>query len=171
MASLPSPNPVTYEEWLEMPEVEDGIEEVIDGEIIFIPPAKNLHARIVNRLISELLQQLNSKEYFVFTGSFGLVIREKPLTCRNPDLAVFQRATLVQKDGYMRPPPQLAVEVLSPSERRSFTARKLQDYEDVKTPEVWVISPRDRTVEIYLLEGETLERTAIVSAGLLKPQA
>ena len=29
---------VTYEEWLEMPEVEDGTEEVVDGEIIIMPP-------------------------------------------------------------------------------------------------------------------------------------
>ena len=53
MASLPNPTRVTYEEWLEMPVVEDAREEVVDGEIIFMPPAKLLHARIAARLVND----------------------------------------------------------------------------------------------------------------------
>ena len=35
---LPNPRAVTYEEWLRMPEVEEGREEVVNGEIRIMPP-------------------------------------------------------------------------------------------------------------------------------------
>lgn len=44
MASLPQARTVTCEEWLAMPQVEDSIEEVVNGEIRIMPPAKLLHA-------------------------------------------------------------------------------------------------------------------------------
>ena len=39
MASLPQSTTVTYEEWLRMPEVQDAIEEVVNGEIRIMPRA------------------------------------------------------------------------------------------------------------------------------------
>src|SRR3954468_21669808 len=100
MASLPNPRTVTYEEWLEMPEVDDVIEEVVDGQIITVPPAKSTHAFIVQNVADALKAQLDRGRFYVLTGSFGLVIREQPLPCRNPDIAVFDRASMVEKDGY-----------------------------------------------------------------------
>jgi Uma2 family endonuclease len=38
MASLPNTKTVSYEEWLRMPEVDDQIEEVVNGEIRLMPP-------------------------------------------------------------------------------------------------------------------------------------
>src|SRR3954452_17842983 len=105
MASLPNVKRVTYEEWLEMPTVEDGIEEVVDGEIILMPPAKLRHAFIIENIATPLRPQLDQR-YHVLTGSFGIVISEKPLTCRNPDLAVIERASMAEKDGYLRSAPQ-----------------------------------------------------------------
>jgi Uma2 family endonuclease len=171
MATVPNPKIVTYEEWLEMPVVEDRIEEVVDGQIILMPPAKTPHLYIIDWLIDEFKRQLDRKLYGVFTGSFGLVIREKPLTCRNPDVVVFERATVVEKDGYFRSPPQLAIEVLSPSETRRLTARKLEDYASIGVPEVWVFGPQTQTVEILYLDSGRLVTSAILRDGVLKPRA
>ena len=63
MASLPNPRTVTYEEWLEMPIVDEGIEEVVDGHIILMPPARSTHARIIARLMKALLDQLDAARY------------------------------------------------------------------------------------------------------------
>jgi Uma2 family endonuclease len=170
MASLPNPRTVTYEEWLEMPEVTDGIEEVIDGEIVVMPPARSNHARIVAKLMTALRRQLDEARYDVLAGSLGVVIRKEPLTCRNPDLVVFDRTSLIEENGYFHSAPQLAIEVLSPSETRRMTERKLRDYASIGTPEVWIISPEAGTVEVLLLEEGQLRRTAILAEGLLKPR-
>ena len=171
MASLPHPKRVTYEEWLQMPEVDDAIEEVIDGEVILMPPAKMRHARIIKKLSKALFLQLDTDVYDVLTGSFGVVISERPLTCRTPDLAVSEVRSSIEKDGYLRSAPQLIVEALSPSETRRVNDRKLRDYASIGTPEVWVINPSDRAVEVFHLENGVLERSAILTAGVLKPRA
>ena len=44
--------------------------------------------------------------------------------------------------------PDLAVEVLSPSERASELEEKLDDYRAAGTPLIWVIDPDRRTVMI-----------------------
>src|SRR3569832_1357879 len=154
MASLPHPKRVTYEEWLQMPEVDDAIEVVIDGEIILMPPNKAVHALIADFITDELKRQLDRSRCLVLTTNYGLIISERPLTCRVPDIAVLDRG--LPKDGYFRS-AHIAIEVLSPSETRRMTDRKLQDYETIATPEVWVISPQDRAIEVFHLENGALE--------------
>ena len=126
MASLQKTRLVTYEEWLEMPQSE-GREEVVNGEIIQMPPAKSPHMGVLEGLVRAFLPQLDKARYHVCFGSYGLVIKKKPLVCREPDLAIFDRSTMVREDGYYHSAPQLAVEILSPSETRRMTAEKLRD--------------------------------------------
>jgi Uma2 family endonuclease len=170
MASLPNSKPVTYEEWLRMPEVTDAIEEVVNGEIRIMPAAKLKHALIVARTLIALNRQLDTQRVVVLTGSFGLIIRKAPLTSRVPDLAVFELATLVEQDGYIHSAPQLLVEVLSPANTRREREEKLADYASIGVPEVWVISPEARTVEVLYLEQGYLHSTHILARGTLKPK-
>lgn len=170
MATLPKTRAVTYEEWLRMPVVHEGREEVVNGEIRVMPPNKMPHPRVVRTLTAAFLPQLDSKTAELFFSEFGLVIRQEPLTCRQPDLAVFERAAIIEKDGYIHSAPQLAIEVLSPSETRKEIAEKVRDYESIGTEEVWLVSPEAATVEILCLEEGKLRRSAILAEGVLKPK-
>jgi Uma2 family endonuclease len=169
MASLPNPRTVTYEEWLRMPEVSDAIEEVVNGEIRIMPPAKLRHALIVHRLSMALNSQVNPAEVLVLTTSFGLIVRKSPLTSRVPDVAVFQASTIVEQDGYIHSAPQLIVEVLSPANSRREREEKLEDYAFLGAPEVWVVSPEGLTVEVLHLKEGQLRTTDVLKTGLLKP--
>jgi Uma2 family endonuclease len=169
MASLPRTHLVTYDEWLEMPQ-SAGREEVVNGEIISMPPAKDPHMETLEQLLRAFLRQLD-EAYRICVGSYGLVIRIAPLTSRIPDLAIFDRATLIMKDGYYHSAPQLAIEILSPSETRRMTAAKLRDYESIGVPEVWVLSPEAGSVEVLHLQDNRLGTTAILTTGILKPRA
>jgi Uma2 family endonuclease len=167
MASLPNTKLVTYKEWLEMPEVKD--EEVVNGEIHIMPAAKANHAFIVAHTQMALMTQLDQARFYVLAGSFGIVIRVSPLTCRTPDLAVFDRATFVEVDGYFRSAPELAVEVLSPRNTHKDMRHKIADYASLGLPELWVFSQDDRAVEVLLLEEGRFRRSAILTQGALKP--
>ena len=90
-------------------------------------------------------------------------------TCRTPDLAIFDCATLIEVDGYYRSAPDLAVEVLSPRNTPRYMRQKIEDYASLGVPELWVFSQDDRTVEVLLLENGRLRRNAILSQGVLKP--
>ena len=160
---------VTYEEWLKMPEVQDAIEEVVNGEIVIMPAPKAPHADVVEDLRDILGLQLDRKIFRIYTTQFGLVIRRDPLTCRVPDLAVFRRSNMVVVDGYFRSAPELVVEVLSPANTRGEREAKLRDYESLSVPEVWVVSNEARTFEVLHLHDGKLTTVALLREGLLRP--
>ena len=169
MASLPKTTLVTYEEWLRMPESE-GREEVVNGEIITMPPAKSTHAVIVGNLVWDFTAHPDRAQHHVLAGSFGVVIRKYPLSCRTPDVAIYHREAEIIMDGYYHSAPELVIEVLSPSETRCMTADKLPDYSAIGVPEAWVVSPEAATVEVLLLEDGVLRTSQIFSQGILKPR-
>ena len=159
---------LTYEEWLTLPEVE-GVEEVVNGEIRIMPPNKLPHAYTVENLADLLKATLDRRTVRVLVTTFGLVIRKEPLTTRVPDIGVFIRSNVVERDGYIHSAPELVVEVLSPANTRSERAEKLQDYESLGVPEVWVVSPEAQTVEVLLLQNGRLTTTSLLRDGQLKP--
>ena len=95
---------VTYEEWLSMPEVEDAVEEVVNGEIRIMQPAKLAHGVIVQNIHSALRAQLDRTRFLALCSNFGLIIRKRPLTSRVPDLAVFERTSVAVQDGTLTLP-------------------------------------------------------------------
>jgi Uma2 family endonuclease len=167
MATLPKV--VTYEEWLQMPIVQDAREEVVNGEIRLVPPNKMPHPRVVARLTRHF-DRLDPDQVEVFGSTFGLVIRREPLTCRVPDLALFLKETIVEEDGYIHSAPQLAIEVLSPTEGPKEKREKLRDYESIGVPEVWLVSPESQTVQVFGLHEGKLARESILAEGELRPK-
>src|ERR1700719_4544208 len=163
-----TPKVLSYQEWLKLPEAE-GIEEVVNGEIRKMPPNKILHADTVENLADLLKASVDRKTIQVRVSTFGLVVSRDPLTTRVPDIAVFVRNQVVEQDGYIHSAPELIVEVLSPANTRAERAEKLKDYESLGVPEVWVVSPEARTVEVLSLQNGRLSTTALLREGPLAP--
>ena len=135
-----------------------------------MPPNKVIHADIVENLADLLKAQVDRRTVQVRVSTFGLVIRKEPMTTRVPDIGVFIRANVVQYDGYIHSAPELVVEVLSPANTRSERASKLQDYESLGVPEVWVVSPEAQTVEVLRLNADgRLAITTLLREGHLTP--
>ena len=172
MATLPNSKTVTYEEWLRLPEVSDEIEEVVNGEIRLMPPPKWNHSEIVSNIYDQIRSQVNPREVKVRIARFGLILRREPLTERVPHLAVFQANTIVERDGYIHSAPQLrGSKVLRWLYTRREREEKLGDYAALGVPEVWVVSPEARTVEVLYLESGYLRGSAAILAhGLLQPR-
>ncbi len=103
----------------------------------------------------------------VFGDGVWYELVQLPRTVRMPD-ASFVRADRLPPEGLVpgvfKFSPDLAVEVLSPSERRSQIQKKVDDYLQSGTALIWVVDPRRRTVRIVtagtaeglLREGDTL---------------
>jgi Uma2 family endonuclease len=170
MASLPNTRGVSYEEWLRMPETENGKEEVADGEIIFMSFASIQHALIVRNILWALQSQVDVRTVLVLTGSFGLIIRKSPLTARNPDLIAIRKDAVVERDGMLHSAPQLVVEVMSRSNRPKNRVRLRQDYASLGVPEYWEIWPEERSVEVLHLENGRYHSSGLLLEGTLKPR-
>jgi Uma2 family endonuclease len=160
--------PLTYEEWILLPTVEDGIEEVVKGEVRFFPPHRLPHAEIVAYLIEQLVPQVGRKRVGLYGSNVGQMISRVPLTCRSPDLVVFWRDKMVETDGFLVSPADLIVEVLTPTETFESQQEKLDDYESIRAPEVWLVSEKTRTVRVHLLvDGKLIGRE--FTEGELRP--
>jgi Uma2 family endonuclease len=170
MATVPNVKTVTYEEWLRMPEVSDAIEEVVNGEIRIMPAPNCSHTEIVENLHRLVSSQVDWRKVWTVASQFDLIIRLHPLTARVPDLAVFDKGTIIRGDGRIHSAPQLVVEVLSPSNTRREREEKLADYASLGVPEAWIVSPEARTVEVLYLEDGRLRRVQLLAEGILTPR-
>ncbi|MEO5818489.1 MAG: Uma2 family endonuclease [Gemmatimonadaceae bacterium] len=143
--------------------------ELVRGELRMTPPPGAPHGVVVINLavlLSGFVKRHRAGQ--VFPDGVGYQLPDLPHTVRVPDTS-FVRADRLPTDG-VRPgllklSPDLAVEVLSPSETASALEEKLDDYRACGTPLIWVVDPARRTVMIvandapvrWLREGDTLD--------------
>ena len=101
----------------------------------------------------------------VLVGDAGFGLARDPDTLRGPDVAFVSRDRVPSEDEQVRVfegPPDLAVEVLSPSNTPESVRAKVADYLAAGTRLVWLVDadPERETVTIYrsLLAPRTLSR-------------
>lgn len=142
---------MTVEEFAEY-NFPEGKVELVRGEPRVMSPAGAPHAVVGSNLLRLLLPFVSQHKLgWVFGDGLGYELIALPHTVRNPD-ASFVRADRLPAEGFRRGflkmAPDLAVEVLSPSETASMLEEKLDDYRAAGTPLIWVIDPDRRTVMI-----------------------
>ena len=79
-----------------------------------------------------------------------------PGMVRRPDVSFIRRGRLpgdVSPDGWIKIPPDLAVEVVSPNDVVEELEEKLEDYQKAGIPLVWVIYPKRRKARVFRLDG------------------
>jgi Uma2 family endonuclease len=79
-----------------------------------------------------------------------------PGLVRRPDVSFVKKGRLpgdLSPTGWIRIPPDLAVEVVSPGDSAEELEEKLDDYRRAGIPLVWVIYPRLRIARILRLDG------------------
>lgn len=88
----------------------------------------------------------------VFAAETGFRISRMPDTIRAPDFAFLRGErweSLERRDGYIEGAPDLAVEVVSPSDSSEEVHEKALEWLDAGVRLLWVLHPRTRTVTVY----------------------
>ena len=154
--------------------VPDGKAELVRGELRVTPPPGAPHGAAATNLVLLLGVHVNANRLGrVFGDSFGYILTQLPQTVRVPDLSFVQADRLPPEGigpGLLRFAPDLAVEVLSPSESASELEEKLADYTAAGTRLIWVVDPARRTVMIlapaqpvrWLQEADVLDGGEVV---------
>jgi Uma2 family endonuclease len=86
-----------------------------------------------------------------------------PDTARAPDLAFIAKSNMPSKmpdDGFWPGAPDLAVEVLSPSDRTGEVDEKIEAWLAAGCAAVWIVDPKLETVTIYLSRTNVQVKTA-----------
>jgi Uma2 family endonuclease len=141
---------LTAEQFDNYPFEEDKRYELDEGELIEMTRPAYDHNRILIRLTAELFNFLERNPIGEALHSENLFALS-PNTRRAPDLAVILRDRGAKLAGatVIQIVPDIAIEVLSPSETQRMILRKLNQYFEAGVREVWIIDPESRTVEIW----------------------
>jgi Uma2 family endonuclease len=141
---------MTAEELLALPD--DVRAELVDGVLVMVPPAGAEHGAINVQLIAILHPWVTSRGLGqLFDSSTAFILRRRPDLVRAPDVAFVAAARVPRPipKGGLELAPDLAVEVLSPSNTAAEINRKLGDYFGHGSRVVWIVDPDDRTVMVY----------------------
>jgi Uma2 family endonuclease len=142
---------VTVQEFLEMPESEGMLEELVGGEVISMPRAGQPHEVAKSNLIMLLAP------WAVQNGGLRIfcetVFQLDDRNCLIPDISLVASNRIVPGGkGVFQGSPEIAIEVVS-SETAARLERKIQLYLAHGGKSVWAIYPQERTVRIHDAAG------------------
>jgi Uma2 family endonuclease len=156
---------LSFEEFEQLPD-EPGKVELLDGELIQLPPAKYNHMEIARRIHVLLMRAV---ETTATSAKLGKVYFETGYKFSNkawlqPDVSIPYRDQPI--GDYFESAPALAVEVISESNTAAQMNRKMRIYLTNGGVEVWLVYPNTRSVWVYR-EGHAEEFQTVLRTSLL----
>lgn len=134
----------------------DARVEVVDGEIVNLPPTGFYHQLIAGNIFRILDAHVTPNQLGLMITDGLLFLLDKDSAgikgARVPDVAYIRREDFLAEFDRDKPyplAPTLAVEVMSPNDTTEETLRRVRDYLNAGTQAVWVVYPRQRELHAY----------------------
>src|SRR5580692_4373747 len=150
---------LTADDLARMPDDASVQIELDEGELITMPPAGESHGYMESDLVSELVHFVKKRKLGrVYAGDTGFRINDR--TVLAPDVAFVrkERVAAVRSKSFANGAPDLAVEIVSPSDGVRQYTRKVKQYLAAGCHTVWVVYPKREEVEVFDASGA--ERTS-----------
>jgi Uma2 family endonuclease len=169
---------ITAEDLLRLPD--DGFRyELVKGELRKMAPAGDEHGYLAVRVTGPLWLHVETHKLGrVYAAETGFLLASNPDTVRAPDVAFVSQQRIDEVGpvrGYRPGAPDLAVEVISPSDTYTEVEDKVLTWLDAGTRMVIVLNPRQQTVAVYrsrtdiaiLTKNDTLDGKDVVPGWTL----
>ena len=164
MAPMPTAQArVGYTDLLDMPD--DGRRyEIHGGELVVVPSPLPRHQMVVQRVFLLLHEHGLETGGLALIAPLDIVLDEFDVV--QPDIVFFraERRHLVRPDAVTRHPPDIAVEVLSPSTAAVDRGRKMRMFAAYGVPEYWIVDPIRRQIDVHALENDAYRQAQSASA-------
>ena len=148
---VPGYGPVTVDTLLTLPE--DGyVYEVVNGTLVRVAGSGNRATRLAARLIVQLGSYVDAQRLGVVTSSDGVYHFPGAETGLIPDVGFYRAerlAEIVDEDKPIPFPPDLAVEVASPTQTATDMAAKARVYLRGGTRLVWIVWPQSAHLDVW----------------------
>lgn len=122
---------------------------LIEGEFVISPAPAPDHQRSSRRLFSKLYERVEKlKKGEVFYVPVDVYLDEE--NAYQPDIVVILkggRAKVTERG--VEGPPDIVIEILSPSTAYYDLTEKKEVYERVGVREYWIVDPKRRAIEVY----------------------
>ena len=174
--AIPKPKTkLTFEEYLTYDDGTDNRYELVDGELVALPPESEANDFIANHLflLLSIAKIANPRLIRLHTCILEVpVLRAGQPQNRYPDLVVIQKEHLQLTSQQLAikrdmPPPRLVVEVVSPGKvnRQRDYEEKREQYAARGIPEYWIVNPYDQVVIVLRLEAGAYTEVGRFQAG------
>lgn len=130
--------------------------ELLKGELLTMSPPGPEHGFVIGNLSALLHAHLKANNLgHLYVGDTGFKLESNPDTVLAPDVSFVVRERVgTPSPFYYFGAPDLAVEVLSPSDRKTKVERKTTLWLELGARSVWNVNPRRRTVEVVRADGK-----------------
>ena len=129
--------------------------ELYEGTLIVSEAPTPRHQEILMEIVVRLHIFLKGKPCKVYPSPFAVRLNQNEETVFEPDIVVICDKTKFVRNIYCGP-PDLVVEILSPSTAHKDKKLKFQKYLKAGVPEYWIIDPYRNTLEANRLTGNEL---------------
>jgi len=126
----------------------DGMQyELLRGELRTMAPANPWSSVIAIRIARHLGNFLDSSGIggYITGADGGFLLASSPDTVFAPDVGYISKGRAIPERGFFRGAPELAVEVVSPSDTYSEIEEKVVEYLETGTPLVIVVDRQRRS--------------------------
>ncbi len=157
---------LTADEFYRLYAHKDGRYELVDGEVVEMAPVRRRHGRTAINIGAAF------HNYCRITGAgwpeveVGYRVRSGPDTVRSPDVSLVLAAESEdddQENGFVIGAPDIAVEVVSPSNAAAEIERKISEYLAAGSQRVWVVYPAAgraaRRMVVHRADGRVITYT------------
>ena len=152
---MPATALVTSEQYLALPDQFDQNgnrikDELIGGEIVPMPPASRAHDRLKNRISKIITRFLDENERLGLEANVEMGTKVSRYDTFVPDVSITRVSRLSGDDArILQGPPEIAMEIVSPSDTASHLKAKVEAYLTNGSSSVWVIFPELKSVEVH----------------------
>lgn len=164
---------ITFEEYLKYDDGTNSRYELVDGELVLMPPASFLHSDIID-FIADLFKAIAREKNLdvkVKTGDVG--VRTGINSSRIPDISVIDgivwRSMPRDASAVIEVPLLLAVEVVSPGVEqieRDYID-KVTEYENSGIAEYWIVDPLSLKITVLVLEKDGYLKTVFAGDDVI----
>ena len=164
---------ITVDEFEAMPL--EGPWELIDGELVQVTPASERSGSTELAVGSLIFQHVRAHGLGrAYGAETGFVLFPDRQTVLAPDVAFVAADRMTpeeDRDRFARLAPDLAVEILSPTDRMGETVEKVGLYLQAGVRLVWLVDPDKKSVTVFRPDAppETLDATMTIDGGDVLP--
>jgi Uma2 family endonuclease len=142
--------------------------EIVDGALIVTPTPRFRHQRVALNLMVVLETLARAHELGQVVGPITVHLQDDLVL--EPDVAFIARERLgiADPDGDVHAPPDLVVEVLSPTTATYDRNLKRKRYLDEGVPELWIVDADEHTIAVWRAgsdEPEVVRDTLVWTVG------